>query len=1082
MSFEKYKRIYEPNEDITLRYGDSTEFVFNCTDEDVKNKAHRLFFTGETGLFYFWKGEYDCVSEYVNIEDALDNKRAWKAPYCLDLTNKEAVNYPKVTFKKIVFPPMLSYLRLHSYTDKWTAGVFAKANGLNIYKEDGYIKMTVEVRYKKPPFPNKYTNEEPDEVYTIEIPGGTYDWQELKLPITLPKDKVANVICFIEGEGYTGEILLERPFLTSENGYNVLPDFQPPYLAHDEGSWLGHNLSRKEWPEFELKLNGVVFYNGEMFERCHRYSEVECNIPDGLVRVGENRLDIKLVSSYPNPLPYNIHEVGYFIKENDDINIISCPENAAANSELCILVRTTKPDMVLNVTADETVVISLGEYVLKEPGLNVIKLYTRAPANNVDITIKSQNCTKTCNVKSILIKSEDDVTTGTGDIIYVNQERFEDMEEYIEWYMSNNIGNLLTIRPTYRWAGARVLNEDVWRYTAELMNKLNMKYVHMTDGREFPGGTANPSLEMLQGKGFLGRQSHEYDGAFIYWGHNEVTGIYNAVSDYWMRLNRNYPDIVNTRSMVRNWTYNTENGKLYNYLDPNTIPEDMEEAANFLVWNLKDSRCDHTRHTGPSVAFKYFYQAGYDWSAAELIYGPLEMITAFMRGAAYCYDSKTIGGHLAIQWSTTPHDTEDRYRRFRASLYASYIQGIHDINTEEGLWHLEEYYSYFNRESDACLNHKKQQQDLYSYISSHSRTGSFYAPFAFVFGRYDGFRSFGRDTIFAGNDYKTDSPELAWELLNIFYPLEVANGEIYLHPCPNDREIGMLSGTPRGNVDAVPIETSVDKLAKYKVLAFVGFNKALDIDMAKLEEYVSNGGKLIIGLPHLSQTSLRGDVLSLNHKYIKHDFVKHFAEDFDFAEELYLGKAIHVNRSVKLDNAEVIKSTDEGTPLLIKYTVGEGVIYFINAKEYPGEGSSSEPVYRDIITFVSDELNNAEESFIECDERVQFTVFEQADSSRHIYVLPVDWYNDPNELRSATLKLCGNSYDIKMPFELLTKIVVKNNAAAWVDTETAEVLSVNGDEVKVQGRGKCKLYFAKDNKLNVLELDLTKNAVMTVKI
>ncbi len=1080
MPFETYRRIYEPDNDITLRYGDSAEFNFTCTEDEVQNKAHRLFFTGETGLFYFWKGEYDCVPEYVNIEDALDNARAWKAPYCLDLTNKEKINYPKVAFKKIVFPPRLSYLGLHSYTDDWTAGVYVKAKDLDVYAENGYIKMTIEVRYQKPPFPNKYTNEAPDEVITIDIPTGTYDWCELKKDIILPKDKMANIICYIEGEGYTGEILLERPFVTSSNGYNILPDFQPPYLAHDEGSWLGHNLSRKEWPEFEIKMNGEVFFSGEMFERCHRYSECECNIPDGLIKAGENKLEIKLISSYRNPLPYNIHEVGFFTKENDEINIISCPENAAANSELCIMVRTSRPNVTAKVTTTGNI-LQLDEYTFENAGLNVIKLYTRAPENNVEITVKTDSCEKKCIVKSILHKYEDDVTTGTGDIIYVNQEIKADMDEYLEWYMANNIGNLLTIRPTYRWAGARVLNEENWRYTADLMNKLNMKYVHMTDGREFPGGTANPSLEMLEGKGFLGRQSHEFDGAFIYWGHNEVTGIYNQISDYWIRLNRNFPDIVNTRQMIRNWVYNTENGKLYNYLDPNTIPEDMEEAASFLVWNLKDAKCDHTRHTGPSVAFKYFYQAGYDWSAAELMYGPLEMITAFMRGAAYCYDSKTIGGHLAIQWSTTPHDVPERYRRFRASLYSSYIQGIHDINTEEGLWHLEEYYSHFNRESDACLCHKKQQQDLYSYISSHSRTGSFYAPFAFVFGRFDGFRSFGRDTIFAGNAYKTDAPELAWELLNIFYPLEIANGEIYLHPCPTDREVGMLTGTPRGNVDAVPMEMSVDKLEKYKVLAFVGFNKAMDIDMAKLEEYVSNGGTLIIGLPHMSTTSLRGDVLALKQSYTKHEFIKHFANGFDFAEENYLGKAIHVNKAVKLDSAEVLKTTDEGTPLLIKYTVNGGVCYFVNAKEYPGEGTATEPVYRDVITLVSDEMNAKEESFIECGDDVQFTIFEQEDASRHIYVLPVDWYRDPDMLRTATLRLCGERYEINMPFELLIKIVVSEKTAAWVDTETAEVLSVSANEIKVQGRGKVTLSVAKDGKLMTFALDLNSEAVKTVR-
>ena len=1080
MSFEKYKQIYKPENDITLRYGNSTEFVFRCDENEVQNKSHRLFFTGETTLFYFWKGEYDCVAEYCNIEDALDNKRALKAPYCLDLSNEQPVPYPKVAFKKTVFPPMLSYLKLHSYNDEWKAGVFVKAKDLSVYKADGYIKLTYEVRYKKPDLPAYYTNEEPDVIYTLDIPHGTYDWQDISLELNLPKERIANVICYIEGDGYTGELLLERPYLTSSNGYNVLPDFQPPYLAHDAGAWIGHNLSRKEWPEFEIKLNGTVFFNGEMFERCHRYSECECDIPDGLMKAGENRLEIKLVSSYPNPMPYSIHEVGYFIRENDEFNVIACPKNAEADSQVSVLVKTLLPNIKVDFEC-ESGLLSAQSTVFENKGLNVFVLNTKEPANDIKFTLKTENTSKECVLCRVVEKADDGVCTGTGDIIYVNQERMSDIEEYLEWYISNNIGNLLTIRPTYRWSGARVLNEDAWSLVTDILNKMNMKYVHMTDGREFPGATANPSLKMLEGKGFMGRQSHEYDGAFIYWGHSEVTGIGCAVSDYWMRLVRSYPETVNTRAMPRNYTVDKKTGKLYNYVDPYNVPDDMEGAAKLLVKNLSESRADHTRHTGPSVAFKYFYQAGYEWSSAELMYGPLEMITAFMRGAAYCYDSKKIGGHLAIQWSTTPHDTPDRFRRYRASLYSSYIQGIHDINTEEGLWHLEEYYSYFNRESNACLSHKKQQQDFYDYISSHSRTGSFYTPFAFVFGRYDGFRSFGRDTVWARADFNTETPELSWELLNIFYPLEVANGEIYLHPCPSDREIGMLTGTPRGNIDAVPIECTAKKLQAYKVLAFLGYNKALAEDFDKLCEYVENGGTLVIGWPHMSTTVLRSDVIKLNHEYIDHEFVRNFADGIDFAEDTLGGLKLNVNKALKLDNADVISTTDSGAPLLVKYGMGKGSVYLINAKEYPAE-KSVEPVYRQVITMLSDSLNAEEKSFIKCDERVQFALYEQEDNSRHIYVLAVDWYNDPSLTRSAEFVLNGKSYPLEVPFCEPIKIVVSGDTAAWTENSDAEVLVVCEKEIKVQGYKSTSLCIVHNGVLEKKELDFTENAVATVKL
>ncbi len=1064
MNFEKYRRIFgtnRPDEEVTLRKDDS--FVFPFVHGNPDKKAYRLFFTGETTLFYFWKGEYDCVAEYCNIEDALNNKEAMVAPYCLDLTNKEPVTYPKIAFKKTLFPPMLSYLRLKEpYTSEWKAGIFAKAENLMFVRNDAKLRITYEIRYKKDDLPNYATINEPDEVKSFDIPVGTYDWQEISIDLTLDKEKIANVVTYIECEGYTGKLLLERPFITSSNGFNIMPDFQPPYLDHDAKGWIGVNLSRKEWPEFEIKLNGSLVYKGEMFERCHKYSECECEIPEGLIKEGGNELEIKLISDYPNPLPYTIREIGLFEKENDRVNIIACPENVPSDGLLCILLKTKKAGMKVSLECESGSLVA-DEIIFPDAGYNVFTARTGKPANDVKFALVSGETRKEYTLSRIVVKSDDKVLTGTGDMVYINQERPDDVMEYISWYLSNNIGNLFTIRPTYRWCGARVLNEDIWKKVAELMNKLHMKYVHMTDGREFPGATANPSLETLAGENFLGRQSHEFDGAFGYWPHYEFGQLGYLTADYWMKLIRENPKTANTRSMAHNFVIDKKSGKMYNYVDPYNVPENMDEAAELLVTNLRDSKADHTRHTGPSVSFKYFIQAGYKWAGAELMYGPLEMITAFMRGAAYCYDTGSTGGHLAIQWSTTPHDTFPRYRRYQASLYSAYLQGINDINTEEGLWHMEEYYNYFNRETDACKEHKKAQQTFFDYVSSHSRTGSFYTPFAFIFGRADGFRCFGIDTVFARAESKSEAPEYSWELLNEFYPLERANGDIYLHPCPEDHEVGMLSGTPRGNADCVPIETSLEKLSAYKVLFFLGYNKAVDEDMDKLLAYAENGGTLVLGWPHISETVRRSDVVSYKHTYSASKLAALICEDRDsFVKDTINGEKAIVNTALELENAEVISSTDAGIPLVVKYNTGKGRIFFVNAKEYPAE-KAVEPVYRELIRKLSDELNNEEKTFVECDDLVQFAVYKQENGNTHIYVTPVDWYHEPDEERKATLVLDSKRFEMTMNFGTIIKIVSDGVNAAWTDRNNSEVLSLADNKVTLQGKGEAEVFIAGKN-------------------
>ena len=88
---------------------------------------------------------------------------------------------------------------------------------------------------------------------------------------------------------------------------------------------------------------------------------------------------------------------------------------------------------------------------------------------------------------------------------------------------------------------------------------------------------------------------------------------------------------------------------LYKRLD---IPRDMAAAHDFSVGMLRDMRRGAPRHTGPSVMFKYFYQAGYDFLGAETMYGSMEPIMAFLRGASLSYGKREMGVHHAVQWSS----------------------------------------------------------------------------------------------------------------------------------------------------------------------------------------------------------------------------------------------------------------------------------------------------------------------------------------------------------------------------------------------------------------------------------------------
>ena len=615
----------------------------------------------------------------------------------------------------------------------------------------------------------------------------------------------------------------------------------------------------------------------------------------------------------------------------------------------------------------------------------------------------------------------------------------------------------MTIRPTYRWSGSRIVNPKMWAAYTKLMNALGMKYVHMVDGRELPSGCANPSVEMLGGEGFLGRQKHERDGAYVYWGEYNVTNNYDEELFYDMRILDviHSPKTASLNTTPEDYFADKETIVMYRDL---CISPDMEAAAKQFMKQLSVTRYDAIRHTGPATLFKYFYQSGYSWVGAELMYGPMELVIAALRGAAKCYNSLDMGGHLAVQWSSTPHDTIERYRRYRLALYISYIQGLTEINTEEGLWRLEEYYSSFHRFSTACQTHLCQQQDFYRYISTHSRTGSFYAPIAFLSGRYDGWQCFERNKVWGRKEFFFDTPEESWDLLKIFYPLSELNA-ISHHPC-QDGPVGFYSGTPRGNVNIIPVESSAEDYSCYKVLSFLGYNKAMTEDCNKLLEYLEQGGNLVLGWPHLSVTTNRADVTGYRHTYIDHSLVNLIAGDTPaFTTDTVNGQDIEVFSDINITNAQMIAVTDSGCPLAFVKKIGNGKVYFVNAKGYPAE-PALKAVYENIITDLSDECNSQEHSFIKCGNDVQFCIYDQVDTSRNIYLIATDWFNLSAEPRNAVLIFNGYRYPVSVPFGKLIKIVVTDNYAVWSNDEDCDVLSVDGNTAIVQGCGLGEFTFA----------------------
>ena len=1020
-AFEKYHKISD--ECVHIRQGKSHTYTFSG---DGICGAERIFFAGDAGIAYLWKSEPDYQMLYRRIDDSLNASLAERDRYCLDLSDCPK-GFSKVAYKKLVAPLSISHLPLASFTDDWSFGISVKAEGLSVR---GYLRVLCEVRLMRDGEDAASTLRNADCSFTINIPDGTYPLTELSERISFDSKNLASVSFFVEGEDYTGKVFFECPFFKSFEGRNLIPPFQPHTEDRAHFNWVGQNLSRAEWPSLRIELNGKIIHDGEIFDRCHRGSESEISIAPEDILPGENAITFTSTSDFRDAPGYDLCEIGVISTESS--RIVSVPSIVAACEPFSVFVFGKAGDKV---EFSSSAVRALSPLTLEYDGINALLFVTDTVGGNIPITILGEERVIARSVK----RENDGVITGTGDMIYVNANA-RDAENYLKWYLSEEIGNLLTIRPTYRWCGTRIYNPDVWKNVARVLSFGKISYAHMLDGRELPGGDCNPTEKELCGDFFLGRQTHEFDGQFAYWGFLDITAkpSDDMFWDLFIRMHKKHPDRTNLAYLPENRYFADGHRTVFR---PYGMGADMKESCECFVESLKKTRKGTPRHTGPSTLFKYFYEAGYKWVGAELLYTPTELTASSLRGARGEREGN-IGAHLAIQWSTSPHDTQERYKRYFLGLFISYIQGIDEINTEEGLWHIEEYYSAFNRFSTACREHTRVQKDFYKYIRTHTRRGKFYTPIAFLSGRYDGWQCFVRGNVWGNPKMPFGEPEASWDILKYFYPRSVLDA-IYVHNCPNE-SVGYYSGTPRGNVDIIPIERG--DYSKYKLLIAPGYNAAHDEDIKSLSDYVECGGSLIIGWPQLSTSTDRDAVISYRHEYLPFFSLPKSPE---FCNDTYKGEPLSLARDIP--TGEVLIKSDTGAPIVIKYKHGEGSVYFVNAREYAARPAVTS-VYEKLLDISVGECLSKEDIYATGDSNVQFAVYEDSDGARDIYFIATDWFSE-NGGGEGRLIIGKNEYKLPVSFGEPIKVRAKGGIAIYPTKSECEVIKISDTSAEVQGVG-----------------------------
>lgn len=1059
-----------------IKSGDTFKLSFN-TDEFLdgapENYSFKVRFTGDVDVQpnWMWEGGYPRL--YRLIDDALSTETKHSQFSLKMKLNHE--DYPRRAYYQIPCPPRLTpQFPVNPCDPKWDFSVLAKAENLKI-DEGGRISFVIEKYLKKDGVNPRDMQYGPDEVTVIDFPEGTYDFTEFNTSVTIDEN-TACLLVFVACEHAGGTVWFEDPRLTNERGENILPQFTVSNPYHEYLNWFGENLSRKDWTDLEVSLNSDTFFVGELFQRCHRYSENEVTLPTAIVKKGENTLEIKNIDSYFAPIPYKIKKVEILYGINNAVNVISCPSIVYAGRRFGVLLSTKEDNTTVKVASScDCIKSAESQYTFEHKGLNVIPFEASdKTGTDIALTFEANGHTESAKVERIVIKEDDNVLTGTGDAIYVPQDVTQ-TEEFIAWYLHNEIGNFITFRPTYRWCGSRMMNPKVWERIVELCTQYGLYYCHFIDGRELPGANANPTKAMMQGEYFVGNQGHEHDGAFYYWGprrvedENEVFFI--SLHDRVVK----HPDFRYYNSPVY-----TKDGRPFGHYNP-VDTKDMKEAAEHFVDNCKFYLNGIKRHTGPGTLFKYFFEAGMEVGGAELMYGPHEVVLSALRGASLAYGRKEFISHLAVQWSTTPHDTPARYRRYQLAMFVCYIQGTNHINTEEGLWRIEEDFSHFDRFSDACINHRKMQHDFNHFIKTHSRRGKMVNPTALLHGQYDAWVCFTRQNAWAhlGDEWKFNTPEESWDLIKVFYPDSVMDA-LYIHPCENKPQ-GFYSRTPYGTVDVLPVEAGKELIDTYKTAAFLGWNTAEPEQFDKLTEYVRGGGTLLLGWPHLfvdtdRTTAISGEPTVIDSKTIKKllnvTFKGFNTTRTNDGEEIKVG-------DITLGDDVTVRSTLGGYPLVIEHAIGDGKVIFVNLRDYPAD-KNVRPVYEALLRELGEMGVNREKErgWITTSDTVDTGVFDREDSLRDIYAININWWADENVPAAATLHFAGCDREVMIDREVINVFTLAKNFGVWTADNDTDVISItesdNSIEVTLQGYGKTELKFITCDDIKSDDVTLTK--------
>lgn len=427
---------------------------------------------------------------------------------------------------------------------------------------------------------------------------------------------------------------------------------------------------------------------------------------------------------------------------------------------------------------------------------------------------------------------------------------------------------------------------------------------------------------------------------------------------------------------------------------------DLKEAHDWLVGKMlaapkkrqmerpADGREPNVFSTSGSPLACYELDGGIDYICNEMYAvgcGNLAYTTAEARGATRRRGGDWWSAWLAHEWQTcwprVPYGVKQKYDSLLVGLKEMWLMGTGMMVLESGSQstQAQDYtppdgsmaeFKTPKQGYDGSVPkaYRRTMKEFYQWTKAHPRAkGTPLVNAALAIGNYDGYVGMTHD-IFAiygqhhlaktNANWKVGAPEFTWEaVMETFFPRPAD----CLKPFAN----GWLGGTPYGQLDVVNVDDALTarQLARYKAVAFGGWNTMTPKIAATLKAYVAGGGEVVLAVPQLSS---RLDREYAN--YTAADLVQAVpgvkVKDPEVIEDIlmtnakspdFLTAAYPAHLSVKLRVADAELGPDAEAvatlgrkPYLVKVRHGKGAYWLCLAWDYPAARREGEefPSYR----------------------------------------------------------------------------------------------------------------------------------------